>query len=698
MPQSEESRTPALRDYARLVWSRIWLVVGVVVVCAGTAFLASYQQTSLYEASARLMYQPPADVTNPTGASQSVDSAALSIQLQSVIDIVDNPTVRARAKATLGTSDADASAKVTANLFVPKASSGGSTSSNLVEIRAVSTSPAAAAATANAYAGAIIALRKEWDRERYQVAQQVVRDQLDRFTTPSSKLSADYVNLVQQLSSLQIAEATATGGFRVIVPATPPDAPVSPKPLKSAAFGLGVGLLAGIGLAFVLGRLDTRVRTHRQASDILDLSVLGRLPRIPQATLRRGALVALAEPDGHFSEALRMLRTNLAWANIDDPVRSLLITSSIKGEGKTVTVCNLAVALARAGKKVIVVDADLRDPQVHRVMGLPNRVGLTSVVLGEVGADEALQVFRPLPSAPPVTLRPPASMLAATSFEKGRPRPASKPSASRAASPSRSDKAPTSTEEVGWVAEGLMVLTSGPLPPDPGEVIASMRLAAALKSLTDSEADYILVDSPPILSVGDAGALAASVDGLVFVVNLIKARRPVLVDGREQLDALPCRKAGSSRSVSGVTTRNATHTARRSHRAARSRPSRLLRKGRTASRTRVAPAARPDPVSDHGDDSLCGVTVPSLGAGAGRHRRGKDNVHGAQDRFGIAGVDQPIGPFADRHRPLSSRAQGETGHTKHRSFFLDAARVGEHQAGAVHELKEVKVAERLGEL
>jgi len=224
----------------------------------------------------------------------------------------------------------------------------------------------------------------------------------------------------------------------------------------------------------------------------------------------------LAEPDGHFSEALRMLRTNLAWAGIDDPVRSLLITSSIKGEGKTVTVCNLAVALARAGKKVIVVDADLRDPKVHRVMGLPNGVGLTSVVLGEVGVQEALQVFKPSPSVTPVTLRPSASL----------------------------PHAPSSTKEVGWAAKGLMVLTSGPLPPHPGEVIASLRLAAALKSLAVAEVDYVLIDSPPILSVGDAGALAASVDGLIFVVNLIKARRPVLVDAREQLDALPCRKAG----------------------------------------------------------------------------------------------------------------------------------------------------------
>jgi len=515
MPQPEEFRTPTLREYVSLVWSRMWLVVGVVVVCAGTAFLVANSQTRLYEASARLMYQPPADVTNPTGGSLSLDSTTLSIQLQSVIDTIDDPTVRARAGETLGNPDAGTNTRVTANLYVPKNNPGGSSSSNLVEIKATATSPQTAAATANAYAGAMITLRKEWEQQRYKAAQQVVRSQLEGFTTAGSKLSADYVDLVQQLSNLQIAEATATGDFRVIVPATPPESPASPKPLKSAALGFGVGLLAGIGLAFLMGRLDTRVRTHRQASEILGLPVVGRLPRIHRQALRQGALIALSEPDGHFAEALRMLRTSLDWAGIDNRLSSLLITSCIKGEGKTLTVCNLAVVLARAGKKVIVVDADLRDPQVHRVMGLRNAVGLTSVALGQVGFKEAFQVIEPLQTTIPVLLNSSASPPHALG--------------------------PTSA--AGWVGN-LRVLTSGPLPPDPGEVVASRRIAATLKEIASLEADYLLLDSPPILSVGDAGALSPSVDALLMVVNLEKARRPTLVDGREQLHALPCRKAG----------------------------------------------------------------------------------------------------------------------------------------------------------
>jgi len=443
----------------------------------------------------------------------SVDS--LTIVLQSVGSSIDDPAVRAEAMNLAVGQVEGLKYTVTAQVVSPQDSTGNSFP-NSVEIVARTPSPAAAASIANAYAAAVIALRKQGEQERYRAAQSVVQNQLALFTSPQSKLGADYAFLVQQLRSLQIAEATATGDFRVVVPATPPVSPASPKPLKSAALACGIGLLAGIGIAVVLGGLDTRVRTHRQASEILGLPVLGRLPRIRLRTLRQGPLVALTEPDGHFGEALRMLRTSLDRVTIDEPASSLLITSSVKGEGKTMMLCNLAVALALADKKVIVVDADLRDPKVHHVMGLPNAVGLTSAVLGEVRTRDALQVFRPLPNMTPVD--PESAVSSPQALGSARP--------------------------AGWVGRRLMVLTSGPLPPDPGEVVASRRLAAMLKSLASSEADYVLVDTPPILGVGDAGALSASVDGLLLVVSLDKARRPTLADTRELLDAMPCRKAG----------------------------------------------------------------------------------------------------------------------------------------------------------
>jgi Mrp family chromosome partitioning ATPase len=310
---------------------------------------------------------------------------------------------------------------------------------------------------------------------------------------------------------LQIAEATATGDFVVIAPATAPAAPSSPHPTRSGVLGFGVGLVAGVIAAFVVGQFDTRIRSHRQVAEILGLPVIGRVPRIHRRSLHEGTgLVVMAEPHGSVSEALRILRSNLDWANLDQHLRSLLVTSSTKGEGKTLTMCNLAVTLARAGKRVIVVDADLRDPRVHRVFNLPNATGLTSVILGTTPLDKALLRF----PQPRTTLTGMPSQPADGQWSNGK-----------------------------WDGS-LRVLTSGPLPPNPGEVVASHRFATWLREMSQSDVDYVLVDAPPILNVGDAGALAASTDGLLMVVDLEHVRRPALTDAREFLDTVPCRKVG----------------------------------------------------------------------------------------------------------------------------------------------------------
>jgi Mrp family chromosome partitioning ATPase/capsular polysaccharide biosynthesis protein len=516
LSSSEDFRTLTLRDYVHMVWMRAWLVALIVAVCTAAAFVGSNLQTRKYEASARLMYLPPTDVSDPVGSTGATSPDALSIQLQSVIDMIEDPAVRAEASTELSTSERDVEVDVSAGVYVPATGAAAGSTSNLVEITAIAGSPTVAAATANAYATAVIAIRRKWEVDRYEAAQEVLKNQLKLFTTDQSKLTTDYATLVQQLTHLQLAEGTATGDFRVVVPAKVPDAPVSPKPIRSAALGFGVGLIAGIGVAFLAGRLDTRIRSHRQAEDVLGLPALGRLPRIPRPTLRRGSLIAFAEPEGSYSEALRMLRTNLDWASIDDPLSSVMVTSSLKGEGKTLTICNLAVTLARAGKDVILVDADLRAPRVHDVFGLANVNGLTSVALGRVKAADAMQDVSQQPAL------------------ASRVRPLVTTSDSRLDSGAISD---------GWTGR-LRVLTSGPLPPDPGEFVASRRLAVTMREIEDLAVDYLLVDAPPILSVSDTGTLSNSVHGILMVVNLEKVRRSTLADSRDQLDALPCRKMG----------------------------------------------------------------------------------------------------------------------------------------------------------
>lgn len=204
-----------------------------------------------------------------------------------------------------------------------------------------------------------------------------------------------------------------------------------------------------------------------------------------------------------------MVRTNLDFLNVDADIKSLLVTSCVQGEGKSVAVANLAVSMALAGKKVIVVDGDLRRPRQHKYFGLRNDVGLSTVATGQTNLVQSLQ---------PVEVAGTAPQDASATF-------------------------------AGWARgadalQHLYVLTSGPLPPNPGEIVAAKRFAATIQRL-QREADLVIVDSPAMLPVGDASAIASSVDGLVFLVDMHLVKRPQLAQAADQLRRLPCRLLGT---------------------------------------------------------------------------------------------------------------------------------------------------------
>jgi len=204
------------------------------------------------------------------------------------------------------------------------------------------------------------------------------------------------------------------------------------------------------------------------------------------------------------------LRSSLDYVNVDG-LSSLLVTSCVAGEGKSTTVCNLAVTLAMAGKKVVVVDGDVRKPHVHEYFGVANDIGLSSVVAGTVKLADA---FRP------IDLPALAQQRQGNGSSPPDPRPAS-------SGPHR-----------------LVVLTSGPRPPDPGELVASREFAAVMAYLHKSSVEFIIVDSPALLEVGDAAAMAADVEGLLMVVDADKVGRPMLQEARDLLATLPCHKLG----------------------------------------------------------------------------------------------------------------------------------------------------------
>jgi non-specific protein-tyrosine kinase len=193
----------------------------------------------------------------------------------------------------------------------------------------------------------------------------------------------------------------------------------------------------------------------------------------------------LADPRSGAAEAFRTLRTNVQFSSLDRPARAIAITSSAAGEGKSTTLANLAIAMAEAGQRVIAVDCDLRRPQLHSLFGLPNREGLTTAILDEKGGLPLQQTGVP----------------------------------------------------------NLFLLSSGPLPPNPAELVGSQKLDVMLDQLRE-HADYVLFDTPPAAALSDAATLAARVDGVILVVGAGKTRRDLARRAKEQLDRVNARILG----------------------------------------------------------------------------------------------------------------------------------------------------------
>jgi non-specific protein-tyrosine kinase len=509
---SPEEEGLTLRDYLAVVWRRKWIILLVVIVATGAAYFFSARQPEVYQAKTDLIYEQTLDVANPlTGASSYNSVYDRAAELQSVGAVIKSPEMRKRAAAKLAeegftvdlTSDENAPVTVTAE--VPETGSDAYTN-NVVSIIAESESPELAAAAANAYAAAFVAARKQQMKDTIADAIEAIKVRLAQYEG-AAKESTDYLVLQQRLSDLEIASAMVTGNFRQLVPATPPTEPIEPQPLRAGVLGLAVGLFAGIGLAFLLEQFDTRLRRPDEIANVVRTPVLGRVPRIRRKLLDESVVVTLHHPDGYVAEAFRVVRTNVDFMVADKGIRSIVMTSALQGEGKSVATANLAVAMALAGKKVVLVDADLRRPRQHKFFGVDSRVGVSTVATGATKLPDALQAVELVP---------------------------------------QSDKG--SKDFTAW-ARGtdtmsrFYVLPAGPIPPNPGEIVSSRRFQAMLDTL-EEKADVVLIDSPAMLAVGDTAAIAATADGLIYLVDIGVLRRPQLASAADQLHKLPCALLG----------------------------------------------------------------------------------------------------------------------------------------------------------
>jgi capsular exopolysaccharide synthesis family protein len=386
-----------------------------------------------------------------------------------------------------------------------RVSADAATDSTLLTISAQDADPARASAIANALAEQLIAASPaiqgreaefqasiNADLKATQAQIDTTQAQIDALTgltdrTPAQ--DAELATLEGRLVSLRstyaallpYSSSNASNLLSVVEPAVAPTGPVSPRPLLNALLAALLGLLIGAGIAAVSVHLDDKIKDSVQVEKVAGLSTLGTIARMkgdrPRSEIYR--LAALLYPRSAITEAYRTLRANVEFASVDTPIRTLLVTSSVPGEGKTVTASNLAVVFAQAGRRVLLVDADLRKPGIHLIFDLPNAHGLASLLRSDAVSLEAIA---------------------------------------------------QTTELVN-----LSVLTTGPLPPNPAELMGSQRMRTVLERLQGA-ADLVILDSPPLEAVTDSAILSSFVDGTLFVIDARYSRQRAVHLGREALD------------------------------------------------------------------------------------------------------------------------------------------------------------------
>lgn len=409
-----------LRDYLRII-RRMWLVIVAMTLTGllgGGAVAVLTKPT--YTAETQLFV-----AIQSSGSVQELQQGNTFSQarVQSYVKTVNSPAVLQPAIDALGlaVSADDLSRHVTA---------GAELNTVLINIAVTDASPVQAAATAQAVAN----------------------------------------SLIRTVDSL---EKPKTGGISpvslsVIKPAVAPLSPTAPNTKLNLLVGLLIGLGLGLVGAILRTTLDNRIRGELDLRQVTEAPLLGGISFDQDAV--RKPLLTQAGAQSPRAESFRQLRTNLQFANVSGRAKTVLITSSLPGEGKSTTATNLAIALAQAGQTVCLVDADLRRPMIHDYLGLERNVGLTTVIVGAADLGEVLQP---------------------------------------------------------WGAEKLYVLTSGQIPPNPSELLGSPEMEQLVAQL-ELSFDTVVIDAPPLLPVTDAAVLSQHVGGVVLVVGVQKLKRPDL--------------------------------------------------------------------------------------------------------------------------------------------------------------------------
>lgn len=500
-----------LKDYIAPFRKWWWLIVITTIVAIVSSYLVTRQQPPVYRASSTLLIGNALADPNPSGGD-----FVLGEQLaQTYVDLANLAQLREATAANLGLTG------------LPDYVVSHQPNTQLIRIDVTDTIPQRAMAVANELAAQLISRtpaaadeensgRQQFVNEELDDLQAEIRETKDRINIKRQELAESFSareiselqneidSLENKLNSMQTnyasllssTEQGASNVISVVQEATLPQRPIGPNQrLTILATGL-IGLVLASGAAYLLVYLDDNIHSPEEIEQISGLSTLAGIARI--STREDGAdLITVKEPRSPIAEAFRGLRTGIQFSNVDLSRRLLLITSSNPSEGKSLVASNLAVVLGQSGQETLLIDADLRRPDQHRIFGIDKDIGLTNLLLA----------FDP----------------DMTDEEK-------KQSLSRYIRPSSHP--------------GLCLLPSGSIPPNPSELLGSAKMKHVLQTLSE-QYDYIIIDGPPVLPVTDAVILSTLVQSVLLVVNAGRTARPQLKHSVERLQKVNANIVGT---------------------------------------------------------------------------------------------------------------------------------------------------------
>jgi succinoglycan biosynthesis transport protein ExoP len=500
-----------LHDYLRVLRRRKWIVIVPVVLAPIVALLFASGGPSLYEASAQVLVNRQNLSSNLTGVTDPTQNDSIRF-LTTQAQFARLPVVARAALHQVGLKHESASYLLGESRVTT------TSNSDFLTFTVSDARPSRAVALVNAYAHQYAQYARRYETAQFAAAARAIRGRihnLQRGGKTASSLSESLAEKLDELTAMQDFAATSNPLERPAVGA----GRAASHTRRNILLASVLALMTGLGLAFLRDALDTRLRSAEEIGDRLQLPLLARLPRPPRALRRANRLVMLDDSDSPQAEPFRMLRASLEFkigpgagerrpANAPVPLRSsprrgyrMMITSAVEEEGKSTTIANLAVAFARAGRSVLVVDLDFRKASLHRFFGVAAKPGLTDVLLGSAAL---------------------STVVTEVPFTVGE----------------RIEKS------IGRLSPGaLRILPLGTLPAHAIDTSFAVGVEHVLDQLAD-ETEIVLVDAPPLLRVGDALGLTPHVDGLLVVASLRTIRAPMVEDLRRLLDAAPVTKLG----------------------------------------------------------------------------------------------------------------------------------------------------------